>query len=247
MPSSSSSLSGRKPFLTARWANLIMLNWEVPEAMLEPHLPRGVELDLFHGRCFASIVAFQFLDTRVLGFGIPGHRAFAEVNLRFYVKRSVNGEERRGVVFISEYVPLFWVAFIARALYNERYSRVPMTMVVNASEEERELDFAWRAGGSWHHLRSNLAGAPEALASGSQEEFIAEHYYGYSRQRNGRTVEYKLEHPSWRVWKDVPVSCEWRPALSYGAAWGVVLSEPPAFSFVAEGSAVSVSHGQVVP
>jgi uncharacterized protein YqjF (DUF2071 family) len=204
-------------------------------------------LDLFHGRCFASIVAFQFLDTRVLGFGIPGHRAFAEVNLRFYVKRSVNGEERRGVVFISEYVPLFWVAFIARALYNERYSRVPMTMVVNASEEEREVDFAWRAGGSWHHLRSNLAGAPEALASGSQEEFIAEHYYGYSRQRNGRTVEYKLEHPSWRVWKDVPVSCEWRPALSYGAAWGVVLSEPPAFSFVAEGSAVSVSHGQVVP
>ena len=247
MPSSSMSISGSKPFLTARWANLLMLNWEVPAAMLEPYRPRGLELDLFNGKCFASVVAFEFLNTRILGLGIPGHRNFIEVNLRFYVKRTVDGEERRGVVFISEYVPLFWVAFIARALYNERYSRVPMTMDVTVSGEDRDLEFAWRAGGSWHRVRSNLQGQPQALGTGSQEEFIAEHYYGYTRQRNGKTVEYQLEHPSWRMWKDVPVSCDWRPALSYGAAWGVVFSEPPAFSFVAEGSAVSVSHGRVVP
>src|SRR6266568_5120078 len=47
----------RRPFLTARWSNLAILTWEVPPALLEPHLPAGLELDRRDGAAFASLVA----------------------------------------------------------------------------------------------------------------------------------------------------------------------------------------------
>ena len=76
-------------FLTARWVHLVMLNYEVDPAVLQPFVPAGVELDDWQGRTLASMVGFNFLDTRVLGVPIPFHRNFEEVNLRFYVRRHV--------------------------------------------------------------------------------------------------------------------------------------------------------------
>ena len=74
-------------FLSARWVHLAMANYEVDPACLAGLVPRGTTLDLWEGHCLASIVSFQFLDTRVLGVPVPFHRDFDEVNLRFYVRR----------------------------------------------------------------------------------------------------------------------------------------------------------------
>ena len=76
-----------RPFLTASWRYLALLNYEVPPALLRPLVPAGTELDMWGGATLASIVGFRFLDTRVLGLSIPGHRDFDEINLRFYVRR----------------------------------------------------------------------------------------------------------------------------------------------------------------
>ena len=92
----------RRPFLTAEWRYLVMLNYEIPPAVLEPLVPQHTVLDLFEGRALASIVGFRFLNTRVLGVPVPFHRDFDEVNLRFYVKRPMpDGSVRRGSVVIE--------------------------------------------------------------------------------------------------------------------------------------------------
>src|SRR3954469_20731239 len=110
------------PFLTARWSNLCLLTYAVPPALLEPRLPPGLDLDLRDGQAFVSLVAFDFLDTRVLGVPWPGFRNFPEINLRFYARR---GDER-GVVFVREWVPQRLVAWLARTLYNEPYAAAAM-------------------------------------------------------------------------------------------------------------------------
>src|SRR5437763_12575469 len=107
----------RKPFLTAKWSNLFLATYAVPPATLEKRLPAGLVLDTRDGSAFVSLVAFEFLDTRVLGVAWPGYRDFAELNLRFYVRR---GDER-GVVFLREFVPRRLVAWVARWFYNEPY------------------------------------------------------------------------------------------------------------------------------
>src|SRR5262249_58326885 len=98
----------------------------VPDDRPRPALPPGLELDRRDGRAFASLVAFDFLDTRVLGVPWPGYRNFPEVNLRFYVRRG--GE--RGVVFVREFVPARLVAWLARQIYNEPYTALRMSSTV---------------------------------------------------------------------------------------------------------------------
>src|SRR3954447_19559316 len=90
-----------RAFLTAQWRNLFLATYAVPPALLEKRLPPGLALDLRDGHAFVSLVAFEFLDTRVLGVGWRGSRDFAELTLRFYAR---HGSER-GVVFIREFVP----------------------------------------------------------------------------------------------------------------------------------------------
>lgn len=71
-----------RPFLTARWIHLAMLNYEVDPGILEDLVPDGTKLDFWDGRCFVSVVGFRFLDTRVVGLAIRFHKDFEEVNLR---------------------------------------------------------------------------------------------------------------------------------------------------------------------
>ena len=58
-----------KYFLRAKWKNIIMANYAVDPAVLEPYLPPGTELDYFGGRTYVSLVGFLFADTRI--FRVP--------------------------------------------------------------------------------------------------------------------------------------------------------------------------------
>src|SRR6266436_6041389 len=78
-------------FLTAEWHYLAMLNYELDPALLAPYVPSGTELDRFNGKAFVSLVGFRFLNTKIVGIPVPFHRNFDELNLRFYVRRCVDG------------------------------------------------------------------------------------------------------------------------------------------------------------
>src|SRR5512141_1748910 len=106
-------MANNNRFLTAEWNNLLMLNYAVDASLLEPFVPAGTELDAFDGKTYLSLVGFEFNRTRVLGFAVPFHQNFEEVNLRFYVRRG----SKRGVVFIRELVPRYAVAAIARWVF----------------------------------------------------------------------------------------------------------------------------------
>ncbi len=225
-----------RTFLTARWQSLLMINYAVQPAVLERYLPRGVEIDFFEGRTFVSLVGFLFLDTRLLGVPVPLHRDFEEVNLRFYVRRRVGDEVRRGVVFVKEIVPKAAIAWTARTAYNERYVAMPMRHEVSMER----VAYEWRREGAWESISGRPVGAPETAAAGSEEEFITEHYWGYAAQRDGSTVEYRVEHPRWRVQPVEEVRVDLGPAALYGAAFQQVLLQAPTSVFLADGSEVSV-------
>ncbi|HEX6746638.1 MAG TPA: DUF2071 domain-containing protein [Longimicrobium sp.] len=231
-------------FLTAAWRTLVMLNWEVDPGILRPYVPRGTELDAWQGRTFVSAVGFMFLDTRVLGVPIPFHRNFEEVNLRFYVGRQGPEGWRRGVCFIREIVPRWAIATLARLVYNERYVALPMRHAVRISDPSGEAEYGWRFGGRWSSLRARFSGGSAPLVAGSEEEFITEHYWGYTAQRDGGTVEYRVEHPSWRVWSADKAALDADVAALYGAEFAGPLAAPPSSAFVADGSPIVVRRAR---
>lgn len=219
-------------FLTAEWRHVAMLNFAVEPALVEPLVPYGTQIDFWNGTTYLSLVGFRFLNTRVAGRTVPFHGEFEEVNLRLYVRR----DDRRGVVFVKEIVPKRAVAILARALYNENYVFLPMRHRI----ENSLVEYGWEFSGAWNALCITTSGDPTALVAGSQEEFIAEHYWGYGRQRDGTTVEYRVEHPAWLIRKAATVRLECDFAAVYGERFAVLNGREPDSAFVAEGSAITV-------
>lgn len=237
----------KRSFLTAEWRHLVMANYEVDPAILEPLVPKGTELDVWKDGSFISLVAFQFLNTRVMGLSIPFHRSFDEVNLRFYVRRKAADGWRRGVVFVKEFVPRVAIAWTARRLYNENYQSCPMSSTVtppnDGSSSKGAAEYRWRVRGSTNAIRAEFEGDPVRLEPGSFDEFIAEHYWGYVRSRRGGTVEYAVEHQPWRVWKATSHEIHCNVEVCYGSAFRNALDAKPVSVFVAEGSPVAVHRG----
>ena len=233
------------PFLTAEWRDLIMLNYEIDPAILKSRVPSGCELDFHQDRTFVSVVGFKFFNTRVLGLSIPGHRNFEEVNLRFYVRRKVDGSWRRGVVFVKELVPRWAIAFVARTLYGENYVSLPMRRRggTDAAPEPCRLCYRWKIGSVWEGMEVRLSGEPQLAPDSSEETFITEHYWGYSAQKNGSTVEYQVEHPRWKVWQAESATFQADVARLYGADMVEPLSAEPSSAFIADGSEIIVRKG----
>ena len=239
-----------RKFLTAEWRDLVMVNYEVDPALLASRLPYGTELDLHEGRCFVSLVGFLFLNTRVLGIPIPYHVNFEEVNLRFYVKREVNGEVRRGVCFVKELVPKRAITFIARTLFGEPYE----TAVMRNYNDPGKVSYRFGKVPSAHAkkfknlvseaikiTRGDRLGVP---AEGSHEEFIIEHYWGYTKRGRRRTDEYKVEHPRWELYATRHPRLKVNFARWYGEEFAFLRDAQPFSVLLTKGSDVSVYFGE---
>ena len=231
-------------FLTAAWRKLIMAQYAVEPATLAPYLPEGVELDLFDGACFVSMVGFLFDDVRLKGMPIPFHTRFPEVNLRFYVRRvERDGTVRRGVVFVREYVPKPAITIIANTIYEEPYATLPMRYAIRRTGDTLQAEYDWKHRGRWYSLGVQAAAQAEPIAPGSAEEFTTEHYWGFTKRTRGATSQYAVKHPSWVIY---PVR-QYRFAVDfarlYGARFAGLNGQEPDNILLAEGSAVSVDGG----
>ncbi len=238
------TVSAPRTFLTAEWRYLALLNYRIDPRVLVPLVPAGTSLDLWQGEAIVSLVGFRFLSTRVLRVPIPMHRDFDEVNLRFYVRAESGGDVRRGVTFIREIVPRRAIALLARLAYNEPYVALPMRSVVprELTDSPGRVAYAWRSRGVWNRLAVTPEGPSKPLEAGSEAEFITEHYWGYTRQRDRGTIEYEVSHPRWRTWCVSTADLECDVAGLYGSAFVEPLARPPQSAFLAEGSPITVSR-----
>jgi uncharacterized protein YqjF (DUF2071 family) len=236
-----------KVFLTAEWKHLAMLNYEVEASVLVSLLPTGTELDSWNGKSFVSVVGFQFLQTRVFGIPVPFHRNFTEVNLRFYVRRKAPDGWRRGVVFVKEIVPRPAIALVARKFYHEPYIALPMAHRIDGAPGSiKSVEYSWNFAGKQAALKLTTSGKAEPSGNGSEAEFITEHYWGYNRQRDGSTMEYRVEHPRWQVYLTSEASLDGDVTAFYGARFRDLSTGKPSSAFLADGSMVTVFNGKRV-
>ena len=226
------------PFLTAQWRNLIMLTYAVDPAALIDRVPAGTTLDSWRGKALVSVIGFQFLDTRILGTPVPFHQDFEEVNLRFYVRRGTNGQSRPGVVFIRELVPRPMVGGMARLLYREPYLVVPMRNKVNPGPPP-EVEYQWDSTGKWCTIGGLAHGEGAEPAPGSLEEFVTVRHWGYNGEPGKDTLEYRVEHPRWRVWHVRTARADYVAEPLCGAELARQLRNPIS-TLIAEGSAVTI-------
>lgn len=224
-----------------------MLNYEVDPSLLQKYVPSRTQLDSFRGKTYVSLVGFLFCHTKLRGrVSIPFHSNFEEINLRFYVRRYDGSEARRGVVFIAEIVPKPVIAKTARWFFGENYVCRRMKHRLDAQAQRKYFEYSWKQAAGWCTLKAQADGQPLFPDTGSLEQFITEHYWGYSAQKQGGTLEYRVEHPPWRIWIASQAAFTGDAANLYGEELASILRRPPDSVFVAEGSPVAVCDGKAV-
>jgi uncharacterized protein YqjF (DUF2071 family) len=250
-----------RPFLTACWSDLLLLNFPVPTEVLTRLAPAGTEPDLYRDQAYVSIVGFRFHTTRLLGLPIPGHTRFPEINLRYYVRRTVDGESRRGVAFVREVAPRRAVALTANWLYHENYIARPMRTHIEMAGDELNvgdtLEYAWatrcrrpsagqrQRGRRWNRLAARVATPLHLPPPESLEEFFVENYWGYVRGRNGTTHEYRVIHSPWRVALADNIIWDCDLAATYSnTPLAEYLATRPANAVVAAGSPIQLYRGR---
>ncbi len=227
-------------FLSAAWRNLAMANYEIAPKMLEHLIPKGTEIDLWNNTCYVSLVGFMFENTKVLGISIPFHRNFEEVNLRFYVRYKAENEWRRAVVFVKEIVPKPMITLVANTVYGEHYQTLPMKHEINSGLDKLQVEYYWKFKNEWNHFKVMANPDEKPILIGSEEEFITEHYWGYTQLKNNRTSQYQVEHPRWNFYEveNYDINCNAKEL--YGAVFGECMSQKPLSVFLAKGSDVVV-------
>lgn len=233
-------------FLTAAWRELAFINYEVDPAILQPYVPYGTELDLFNGKCFVSIIAFLFMDTKVLGIKVPYHVNFPEVNLRFYVRYNDEGVWKRGAVFIKEIVPKPLITLVANTLYNENYVTYPMDYSWTQTEDARKVDYRWKVNNAWQYVTLTAALEPREIEVGSEMEFITEHYWGYAGVTKKKTNQYEVTHPRWKQYPVIDVMYDIDFKGLYGDKFAHLKEATPSSVFLIDGSAITIENKVVI-
>jgi uncharacterized protein len=232
-------------FLKAEWRKLAIANYEVSPDLLQPYLPYKTELDLWQNKCYVSLVGFMFLNTQLKGIPIPFHRNFEEVNLRFYVKYQEGDLYKRGVVFIKEIVPKPALAWVANAIYKEKYQTMKMDHAWKTEGSFLSIEYRWKKE-SWNSFRVKAGIDAIEIQQGSEEEFITEHYWGYTKINSNKTSEYEVTHPRWKVYPIHSFSIDIDFRKVYGEEFAFLQDRKPISVFLAEGSEIAVKDGRMI-
>ena len=223
-----------------------MANYEVAPDLLTPHLPYKTELDFYKGKTYVSLIGFMFLHTRIRGLSIPYHVNFEEVNLRFYVKHHELGKWKRGTVFIKEIVPKPAISFIANKLYREKYDTMKMKHYHIEEDELIKTCYQWKSENKWNELSASCLKKSHLLAIGSEEEFIAEHYWGFTKYKEDKTYMYEVSHPRWEIFNvtNYNINCDFKGI--YGNQFSFLATTKPSSVFMAKGSEVKIHNKQTI-
>lgn len=233
-------------FLSAEWRKLILANYPVEKKIIQPYLPARTELDEWNGVVYVSLVGFMFLNTKTLGLRIPFHVNFPEVNLRFYVRVKENNQWKRGVVFIKEIVSKPAITFVANKFFNEHYATMPVKNYERIENDHLNIGYSWNYRKKWNRIEVEADRVSNPIVEGSKEEFITQHFWGYSSTKNQRTVEYEVAHPKWESYpvNNYVVDCDFKGL--YGSSFSYLSEINPESVMLAEGSEIAIFNKRII-
>ena len=103
--------------------------------------------------------------------------------------------------------------------------------------------YQWKIHNDWQSIAVQTENTEKALEPNSEAEFIAEHYFGYTKHKN-KTFEYEVEHPKWMQKTVTDFSLKVDFEKNYGKAFKVLNNLTPTSVFLAVGSKISVGKKQ---
>jgi uncharacterized protein YqjF (DUF2071 family) len=185
----------RVPALRARWLRQAFVHWPFPPDAVQALLPEDLVVDVYEGSAWVSLTPFVMENVRPTGLParVPGLPAFAETNLRTYVRHR---RGRDGLWFLSIEVacPLMLAARAVGAPYHQGTLRV-LDGGAPASSAGSTVSYSGsRWGGGAAYRLAVRRGEP--IIPSERDVWLTSRWRAYTR-RFGRLWETPVEHEPW--------------------------------------------------
>lgn len=167
------------------WNNAVFLHWQVELHELQRLVPAALEIDLFDGKPWVSLVAFTMEKVRPRY--LPSFEPisyFDEINIRTYVKKN----NKAGVYFLSIEAGTRISCMLARAL-----SKLPYRF----SKIERTASF-YRSENPSYNDKLNLAYKPgkSLTEKTALDKWLTERYALFQDTKTSMN-EFEIHHVEW--------------------------------------------------
>jgi hypothetical protein len=225
-----------RPFLTARWSDLVLLTFEAPEGLVRAHLPHGVDPDRWNGRTHVSLVALRMRDVRIIGRRVPGFAAHAQVNFRVYGRRGPDP----AVCFVRELVPSRLIAAVGRLRYGEPFQAARIEASVTERGDGVTVEYRFGRRAPTNRIAVTGSRAAAVPAATSFEHYLKERTHGCRTDRRGLLRTFRVEHAPWatRAVREFDYDADF--GALYGTEWAFLNVSAPASIVLAVGSDVAV-------
>src|SRR5437016_5668457 len=180
----------QETLLLADWVEAVFLHFRVSPNRLQPLIP--LELDLFEGDAFVSLVAFTQRRLRP-SFGgkvaawlsgpLASHEFF---NVRTYVR---HGDDR-GIFFLAEWIPNRVAVLIGPQTYGLPYR---LGRLEYHNEPWRKEKFGQIKSGA---SRFAYRATPATTEADALDQFLLERYTAFTH-RDGVTRRFDVDHARW--------------------------------------------------
>lgn len=173
------------------WNDALFLHYLVPEKLLNPLIPKGLELDLFEGKAWVSVVAFRMENIRPRGLpAISLVSTFFEINVRTYVSKG----KKSGVYFLNIEAQKALSAFISRQLSGLPYEKSRITSSgINNIRVFDSLNFS-----KDFSLEAHFEIGRKKYFKTTLDVWLTERYSLYLEQK-GKLYRYEIHHAEWEI------------------------------------------------
>ena len=186
------------PWIMAQnWHDLLFANWPLPAEVMRNLLPETLELDLYDGQAWISIVPFTMSGVRLRGTpALPWLSVFPELNVRTYVTAS----GKPGVWFFSLDAANPVAVKLARLWFHLPYFHACMNsksrsggIVYSSRRSDR------RGGRETLQASYNAQGLQFEAERGTLEYFLTERYCLYAQKPDGGLLRGEIHHAPWKL------------------------------------------------
>ncbi|MDC0257422.1 DUF2071 domain-containing protein [Crocinitomicaceae bacterium] len=219
---------------------MISANYVVDPEFIKKYIPKGTELELFEGKCYVSLVAFLYSNTKLMKVPVPFHRKFEEINLRLYVKRKIGENEWRSeVAFPKLFFPKRAVSIVANTIYKEKYETRRMNHSWSEDSEYLHTRYGIKKG-DWHNINVVTNKQAEPIAPNTPEHLFSKHYWGTAQINNEKCTVYEVDRSEWNIYKTVDSDISFDFASVFGSDFHALTNLEPESVQLFDGSPVTV-------